>query len=48
LKDHKEEDIKNALRAVDLQIKRSHVKNPKAMLRVAIQERWHPEIFKAR
>lgn len=48
LKDHKEEDIKNALRSVDLQIKRNHVKNPKAMLRVAIQEQWNPKIFKTR
>jgi plasmid replication initiation protein len=47
-KEYKEEEIKNALRAVDLQIKRNHVKNPKAMLRVAIQEKWHPEVFKTR
>ena len=48
LNNHKEEDIKNALRAVHLQIERNHVKNPKAMLRIAIQEQWHPEIFKDR
>ena len=45
LKDYKEEDIKNALRAVDLQIERNHVRNPKAMLKIAIQEQWHPEKF---
>lgn len=47
LKNYQEEDIKNALRAVDIQIERNHIKNPKAMLRIAIQEQWHPEIFKA-
>jgi plasmid replication initiation protein len=46
LNNYKEEDIKNAIRAVDIQIERNHVKNPKAMLRIAIQEQWHPEIFK--
>jgi plasmid replication initiation protein len=46
LNNYKEEDIKNALRAIDLQIERNHVKNPKAMLKIAIQEQWHPEVFK--
>lgn len=46
LKDHGEEVIKNALRAVDLQIQRKHARNPKAMLQKAIQEKWHPEVFK--
>lgn len=46
LKNHGEEVVKNALRAVDLQIQRNHVKNPKAMLQTAIQEKWHPEVFK--
>lgn len=48
LNSYKEEDIKNALRAVDIQIERNHVRNPKAMLKIAIQEQWHPEIFKDR
>lgn len=48
LKNHGEEVVKNALRAVDLQIQRHHAKNPKAMLQTAIQEKWHPEVFKAR
>lgn len=45
LKNYDEDVIKNALRAVDLQIQRNHAKNPKAMLQRAIQEKWHPEIF---
>lgn len=45
LVNYKEEDIKNALRAVDLQIERNHVRNPKAMVRIAIQEQWYPEKF---
>jgi plasmid replication initiation protein len=48
LKNNEEEAIKNALRAVDIQIERNHVKNPKAMLQAAIKERWHPEKFKQR
>lgn len=46
LKSHEEEVIKNALRAVNIQIERNHVKNPKAMLQTAIKEKWHPEVFK--
>lgn len=46
LKNHGEEVIKNALQAVDLQIQRKHARNPKAMLQKAIQEKWHPEVFK--
>lgn len=48
LKTHGEEVIKSALRAVNLQIQRHHAKNPKAMLQTAIQEKWHPEVFKVR
>lgn len=48
LKGHEEEVIKNALRAVNIQIERNHVKNPKAMLQTAIKEKWHPEVFKKR
>jgi plasmid replication initiation protein len=46
LKGHEEEVIKNALRAVNIQVERNHVKNPKAMLQTAIKEKWHPEVFK--
>jgi len=48
LKDNEEEVIKNALRSVNLQVERNHVKNPKAMLQTAIKEKWHPEVFKKR
>ena len=48
LKDNQENDVVNAIKAVDIQIQRGHVKNAKAMLRIAIQEQWHPEIFKDR
>lgn len=46
LKGHEEEVIKNALKSVNLQIERNHVKNAKAMLQTAIKEKWHPEVFK--
>lgn len=48
LQKYEEGDIKNALRAVDLQIEKNHVRNPKAMLRIAIQEKWHPDYFLSR
>lgn len=41
-----EKEISDAIRAVDLQVERRNVKNPKAMLKTAIQERWNPEVFK--
>ena len=40
-----EEGITNAIKAVDIQVSRGHVKNPKAMLKTAIEERWKPDIF---
>lgn len=46
IKNHGEEVVRNAIRAVNLQIERGKVKNPKAMLQIAAQEKWHPEIFK--
>lgn len=45
---HGEETIKNAIRVVNLQIERGKAKNPKAMLKVGIEEKWHPEIFKTK
>ena len=48
LKTHGEEVVKNALRAVDIQIQRHHAKNPKAMLQTAILEKWHSEVFKSK
>lgn len=48
LKTNEEEVIKNALKSVNLQIERNHVKNAKAMLQTAIKEKWHSEVFKKR
>jgi rhamnogalacturonyl hydrolase YesR len=48
LKTHEEDVIKNAIKAVNVQIERNHVKNAKAMLQTAIKEKWHPEVFKKR
>ena len=48
LKTNEEEVIKNALKAVNIQVERNHVKNPKAMLQTAIKEKWHPEVFNKR
>jgi plasmid replication initiation protein len=41
-----EEEIGNALKSVDLQISRGHVKNGKAMLKKAIEEKWKPDVYK--
>jgi plasmid replication initiation protein len=43
---HDETVIKNALNAVDIQVSKGQAKNPKSMLQTAIQEKWHPDIFK--
>lgn len=40
-----EQEINNAIKSVDIQISRGHVKNPKAMLKTAIEERWKPDTF---
>jgi plasmid replication initiation protein len=40
-----ESEIEDAIKSVDIQIIRKHVKNPRAMLRTAIEERWKPDIF---
>ena len=45
-KNFTEAEIIQALKAVNLQIERGNVKNTKAMIRVAIKEKWHPSIFK--
>lgn len=40
-----QETISNALKTVDIQISRGHVKNTQAMIRTAIEERWKPDVF---
>jgi len=42
------EVLTNALRAVDIQVEKGGVTNPKAMLKVAIKEQWKPDVFKSR
>lgn len=46
IKNNGEITVRNAINAVDVQVKKGQAKNPKAMLHVAIQEKWHPDIFK--
>jgi len=46
LKDYDENVVKQALQAVDIQISKNQVKNPKAMLRTAITEQWKPDVYK--
>jgi plasmid replication initiation protein len=48
LKENTEQVIQNAINAVDLQLSRGHVRNPKAMIITAIKEQWHPEKYKTR
>ena len=46
LKEHTEQEIQDAVNAVDLQLSRGNVRNTKAMLMTAIREHWHPERYK--
>jgi plasmid replication initiation protein len=46
LKYNSEEDIQNAIKAVDIQLLRNPVRNAKAMLVKAIEQKWHPERYK--
>ncbi len=48
IKNNKEQDILNAVKAVEIQLAKGGVKNPIAMLLTAIKERWHPDIYKAK
>ena len=48
LKENEELAIVNAINAVDIQIKKGQVRNPKAMLLTAIKEKWHPDVFKVK
>ena len=45
LKNNQESDVSNAIKAVNIQVQRGHVKNAKAMIATAIKERWHPERY---
>jgi len=48
IQNHGEEAVTDALKAVDIQVERGVVRNPKAMVQTAIKERWHPEKYKDR
>lgn len=47
IKEYSEQTIQDAIKAVDVQISKGIVRNPKAMLLTAIKERWHPDKYKA-
>jgi plasmid replication initiation protein len=48
LQQNPEEIVRDALKSVNIQIERGNVKNPKAMLRTAIQECWKPDVYSTR
>lgn len=48
IREHTEQTIEDAVRAVDIQLSRGQVRNTKAMLITAIKERWHPDRYKKR
>jgi plasmid replication initiation protein len=43
-----EDAVSDALKAVNIQVERATVKNPRAMIQMAIKEKWKPEVYKAR
>ena len=45
IKQHYDDTIENALNAVDIQISKTVVRNPKAMVLSAIKDKWHPDKF---
>lgn len=45
VKSNSQETVINAIKSVDIQVLRGKVKNAKAMLTKAIQEKWHPEKY---
>ena len=46
--DNDEDVVRDALKSVNVQMDRGRVKNPKAMVQMAIKEKWKPEVYKAR
>mgnify|MGYP000142960763 CR=1 FL=1 len=48
IKEYSEQIIQDAIRAIDIQISKGTVRNPKAMLLTAIKEHWHHDRYKAR
>ena len=41
-----EDVVSDALKAVNIQVERGQVKNPRAMLQTAIKEKWKPDVYK--
>jgi len=48
LRENPKQAIQDAINATDIQLSKGHVRNTKAMLITAIQEKWHPERYKAK
>lgn len=48
LEKDEEQTIENALKVVEVEVKKGTVKNAKAMLKAAIQEKWQPDVYKDR
>lgn len=45
VEENTEQQIQDAINAVDIQISKGRVRNPKAMFLTAIKEHWHPERY---
>jgi plasmid replication initiation protein len=43
-----EDAVSDALKAVNIQVERATVKNPRAMIQTAIKERWKPDVYKTK
>lgn len=46
MKNNDETVVGDAIKAVNIQVEKGKVRNPKAMIQTAIREQWHPEKFK--
>ena len=44
--DNGEDVVSDALKAVNIQVERGQVKNPRAMIQTAIKERWKPDVYR--
>ena len=43
-----EDVVSDALKSVNIQVERGQVKNPRAMLQMAIKEKWKPDVYKTK
>jgi plasmid replication initiation protein len=46
--DNGEDVVSDALKSVNIQVERRTVKNPKAMIQMAIKEKWKPDVYKTK